>query len=176
MGGILLAPHKGEKEDVVMRKTASVLTVSILSLALAATASAQTRPSGETSSKAQRQAWAAPSTAVEGKQIVGMKVKNDQGKDVGEIDQLIVDPAEGKITHVVLGRGGMLGVGEQKVVLAWSDLRIQPDATTRDRRRVAVVDQAKIDSAPRYESRRETAPAASPTTTPGSQPTPVRKY
>lgn len=159
-----------------MRKAASVLTVSILGLALAVTASAQTRTSGETSGKAQRQAWARPSTAVEGKQIVGMKVKNDQGKDVGEIDQLIVDPADGKITHVVLGRGGMLGVGEQKVVLAWSDLKIQPDAASRDRRPVAMVDQAKIDSAPRYEARRDAAPAASPTTTPGSQPTPARKY
>jgi sporulation protein YlmC with PRC-barrel domain len=176
MGGILLAPPKGEKEDVIMRKTASLLTVSILSLAVASTVAAQTRPSGETGSKAQRQAWAPPSTAVEGKQIVGMKVKNDQGKDVGEIDQIIVDPAEGKITHVVLGRGGVLGVGEQRVVLAWSDLKIQPDATHRDRRRVAMVDQAKIDSAPRYEGRHDTTPAASPTTTPGSQPTPARKY
>ena len=35
---------------------------------------------------------------------------------------------------------------------------------------------AKIDSAPRYEGRRDTTPAASPTTTPGSQPTPARKY
>jgi sporulation protein YlmC with PRC-barrel domain len=176
VGGILLAHHRGEKEDVIMRKTASVLTVSILSLALAVTASAQTtRPAGETGSKAQRQAWAWPSTAVEGKQIVGMKVKNDQGKDVGEIDQLIVDPGAGKITHVVLGRGGVLGVGEQKVVLAWSDLKIQPDATNRHRR-VAMVDQSKLDSAPRYEARRDTTPAASPTTTPSSQPTPARKY
>ena len=151
-----------------MRKTASLLTVSILSLALATTVSAQARPSGETGSKAQRQAWAWPSTAVESNHIIGMKVKNDQGKDVGEIDRLIVSPADGKITHVVLGRGGMLGVGEQKVVLAWSDLKIQPDATTRDRRHVAIVDQAKIDSAPRYEARRAMTPAASPTTMPGS--------
>ena len=150
-----------------MRKTASVLTVSLLSAALAVTASAQTRPSGDMATKPQRQAWSAPSTAVDTKQLVGMKVKNDQGKDVGEIDQLIVDPAAGKITHAVLGRGGMLGVGEQKVVLAWSDLKMQPDANNRTRW-VAMVDQAKIDSAPRYEARRDVAPAASPTTTPST--------
>ena len=149
-----------------MHKAASVLTVSLMTLALAATAAAQTtRPSGETSTKPQRQVWAPPSTAMEGKQLVGMKVKNDQGKDVGEIDQLIVDPADGKITHVVLGRGGMLGVGEQKIVLPWSDLKIRPDAASRNRW-VAMADQAKIDGAPRYEARRDTSPAASPTTTP----------
>ena len=159
-----------------MYKAASVFTASLLTLALAVTSSAQTRPAGEPGTQAQRQAWAVPSTSVESRHIVGMTVKSTQGKDVGEIDQLIVNPSDGKITHVVLGRGGVLGVGEQRVVLAWSDLKIQPDATHRDRRRVAMVDQAKIDSAPRYEGRRDTTPAASPTTTPGSQPTPARKY
>ena len=154
-----------------MHKLASVLTVSLLTLALAATASAQAKPSGEP--KPQRQAWALPSTAMEAKQVIGMRVKNDQGKDVGEIDQLIVDPSDGKITHVVLGRGGMLGVGEQKVVVAWSDMKIQPDATARNRW-VAMVDQAKVDSAPRYEARRDTAPAASPSTTPSTQPKPTK--
>jgi hypothetical protein len=76
---------------------------------------------------------------------------------------------------LVLGRGGVLGVGEQKIVLMWSDLKIQPDPTNRNRR-VAMVDQAKIDSAPRYEARRDGAPAASPRTMPGSQPKPATKY
>ena len=151
-----------------MQKTISVLAVSLVSLGLVAGASAQTKPSGETSSKPMRQAWAVPSNAVEAKQIIGMRVKNDQGKDIGEIDQLIVDPADGKISHVVLGRGGMLGVGEQKVVLPWSDVKIQPDANNRNRW-LAMVDQSKINSAPRYE-RREGTPAASPSTTPSTTP------
>lgn len=151
-----------------MQTVASVLTVSFLTLALSVTASAQT------GTQTQRQAWAPPSTAVESKQLVGMKVRSDQGKDIGEIDQLIVDPSDGKITHVVLGRGGLLGVGEQKVVLAWSDVKIQPDPSNRDRW-VAMTQQSKIDSAPRYEARRDATPAASPTTTPRSQPRPERK-
>jgi len=101
-------------------------------------------------------------------------LKNDQGKDIGEIDKLIVDHGDGRISHVVLGRGGVLGVGEQKVVLAWSDLKIQPDPNNRNRM-VATVDQGKVDSAPRYEARRDrdTAPAASPST---GQPRSDKKY
>lgn len=148
-----------------MYKAASVFAVSLLTLALAVTSSAQTRPAGEPGTQAQRQAWAAPSTSVESRHIVGMTVKSTQGKDVGEIDQLIVDPSDGKITHVVLGRGGLLGVGEQKVVLAWSDLKIQADPDNRNRW-VAMADQTKIDSAPRYEARRDAPPAASPATAP----------
>jgi sporulation protein YlmC with PRC-barrel domain len=150
-----------------VKKTALMLTASILSLAVAFTASAQTRPSAETGSKSQRQAWVPPSGALEASKLIGTKVKNDQGKDIGELDQLIVDPTDGKITHVVLGRGGMMGVGEQKVVLPWNDVKLQPDPNNRTRM-TGLVDQSKIDSAPRYEARRdrEMAPAASPATRP----------
>jgi sporulation protein YlmC with PRC-barrel domain len=155
-----------------VKNVAAVLTASVLSLALAFTASAQTRPSTE--AKPARPAWAPQASAVEASKLVGMKVKNDQGKDIGEIDKLIVDHGDGRISHVVLGRGGVLGVGEQKVVLAWSDLKIQPDPNNRNRM-VATVDQGKVDNAPRYEARRDrdTAPAASPST---SQPRSDKKY
>lgn len=150
-----------------MKKTATVITASILSLAVALAASAQTRPSTDTSTKPQRQAWAPQAGGMEASKLIGTKVKNDQGKDIGEIDQLIVDHADGKITHVVLGRGGIIGVGEQKVALGWSDVKLQPDPNNRNRM-TGMVEQAKVDSAPRYEPRRDrdTAPAASPTTTP----------
>jgi hypothetical protein len=98
-----------------------------------------------------------------------MKVRNSEGKDIGEIDQLIVDPADGKVSHVVVGRGGMLGIGEHKVVLQWSDLKLQPNPADRGRW-MAMEDQTKLAAAPRYEARRDGAPAASPTTTPSGQP------
>ena len=155
-----------------MMKTVSVLAASILALAVAAAAPAQTRPGTEPGSKSgmdskpQRQAWMPQSGAMEASKLIGTKVKNEQGKDIGAIDQLIVDPANGSVTHVVLGRGGMLGVGEQKVVLAWNDVKLQPDPNNRNRM-VGMVEQSKVDGASRYEARRDrdTAPAASPSTT-----------
>jgi sporulation protein YlmC with PRC-barrel domain len=160
--------HKGGPS---VKKTATVLAASILSLAVALSASAQTRPSTEAGSKsdtgkAQRQAWAPQAGAMEASKLIGTKVKNDQGKDIAEIDQLIVDPSDGKVTHVVLGRGGMMGVGEQKVVLGWSDVKLQPDPNNQSRM-IGMVEQSKIDGAPRYEARRDRdmAPAASPSTT-----------
>jgi sporulation protein YlmC with PRC-barrel domain len=153
------------KEGSIVKKTASVLTATFLALTLAGTAAAQTRPSTDPSAgrEPQRQAWAPDANALESSRLIGMKVKNAQNKDVGEISQLIVDPS-GKITHVVVGKGGVLGVGEQRVVLQWPDLKLQADPDNRTRW-IAMVDQAKLDSAPRYEARRDT-PAASPTTAP----------
>jgi len=150
-----------------MFRAASILAISLLVLGLGATASAQTK-SGEKSAQPARQAWAPPSGVVESQRLIGMKVRNSEGKDIGEIDQLVVDPADGKVTHIVVGRGGMLGLGEQKVVLEWSDLKLQADPSNRSRW-VAMVDQTKIDAAPRYEARRDGAPAASPATTPSGQ-------
>jgi hypothetical protein len=156
-----------------MKKTPAVITASLLSLTLAGGVSAQTRPTTEPSSKPMRQAWVAPSGAIETTKLIGTKVKTDQGKDGGEIDQLIVD-MDGKVSHVVIGRGGVLGVGEQKVVLGWNDLKLQADPNNRNRM-IATADQSKLDGAPRYEVRRDrdTAPAASPSTTPSTTPAPT---
>ena len=107
-----------------------------------------------------------PANAYESDRIIGTKVKDAQGKDIGEIDALIIDSQDGKVSHAVIGKGGLLGVGEQKVVVPWSEVKMTRD---KDGDRVAVtMDQSKLDSAPRYERRaatRDRAPAASPGTT-----------
>jgi sporulation protein YlmC with PRC-barrel domain len=158
-----------------VKNTVSVLTAALLALGLAATAWSQARPATEAPATSQRQVWAPEAGSIESSRLIGMKVKSSQNKDVGEISQLIVDPSSGKISHVVIGKGGVLGVGEQRVALAWSDVKVQPDPDARNRW-VAMVDQTKIDSAPRYEARRE-APAASPTTAPSTgQPRQEKKY
>ncbi|HXH84140.1 MAG TPA: PRC-barrel domain-containing protein [Candidatus Tectomicrobia bacterium] len=166
-----------------MKSLITTVTVSALSLTMIGGAVAQTtRPSTEQPpaqrrdsqgtmqrDDRQRQAWTPSADAVESSKIIGMKVKNSQGQDVGEIDQLIVDPSSGKVSHVVLGKGGVLGIGEQRLVLDWSDLKVQRDTENRNRW-VAMVDQSKLDTAPRYTARddKDRSPAASPTTTPGS--------
>jgi hypothetical protein len=102
----------------------------------------------------------------ETKDIIGTRVKNAQGKDLGEIDQLLID-RHGKVTHAVIGMGGLAGVGEKKVVVPWSELKFAPVA--EGKKNSVVIDEARLESAPRYDrSARaaDTAPAASPSTSP----------
>ena len=104
----------------------------------------------------------------EARNVLGMRIKNEQGRDVGEIDNLLIDTQNGRISHVVVAVGGFMGVGEKKVVVPWSDLKIASDGKTR----VATLEQAKLESAPRWDrivrDNREpaapSAPSASPTT------------
>src|SRR4029453_6482303 len=58
----------------------------------------------------------------ETKAVLGPRIKNPAGKDLGEIDQLLID-RNGKVTHVVIGLGGVAGVGEKKGVVPWSELK-----------------------------------------------------
>jgi hypothetical protein len=99
----------------------------------------------------------------ESKDIIGTRIKNADGKDLGEIDQLLID-RNGKVSHVVIGFGGVAGVAEKKVVVPWSDLKLAPVA--EGKRNAITMDESKLNSAPRYErsARADTAPAASPRT------------
>ena len=171
-----------------MKKVVMGLTVTLLGLGLATGAWAQARPSSDPSTKnttdstkrtddAQRQAWTPDPNGFESSKLIGTKVKGADGKSVGSIDQLILSQNDGKVTHAVIGKGGVLGVGETKLVMKWSDLKLQRDPDNADRI-VAVVDEAKLDAAPRYEARkdRDVAPAASPSATPPAKREPAKKY
>ena len=107
-------------------------------------------------------AWKNDAGLHETKDIIGTRIKNAAGKDLGEIDQLLID-RNGKVTHAVIGLGGVAGVGEKKVVVPWSELKFAP--VTEGKKNAITMDEAKLESAPRYDrtaARSDVAPAASP--------------
>jgi len=122
------------------------------------------RPARDTDTKAP--AWKATPGVHDTKDIIGTRIKNTEGKDLGEIDQLLVDTRSGRVTHAVVGVGGMMGVGEKKVVVPWSELKFAP--TTEGKKNSITMEQATLDNAPRYERSARTesmsSPSASPTT------------
>jgi sporulation protein YlmC with PRC-barrel domain len=142
-----------------------VLSASLV-LPLAVDVGAQTRTAPRESDQKDRdrQTWMMPQGAVESKKVIGARIKDASGKDIGEIEQLIVSQNDGKVTHAVIGAGGLAGVGEKKVVVPWSDVKMRQDGN----KWVATLDKATLDQAPRFESRestRERSPSASPSTT-----------
>jgi sporulation protein YlmC with PRC-barrel domain len=107
--------------------------------------------------------WNVPATAIQSSRLIGARIKTAANKDLGEIDDLLVDETDGKVTHVVIGKGGLTGIGETKVVMPWSDLTVR----TEKNRIWVVVDPAVLDAAPLYDKRwiaDQGLPAASPRT------------
>ena len=98
--------------------------------------------------------------------VLGMPIRNEQGREVGEIDNLLIDTRDGRISHVVISVGGFMGLGEKNVVVPWADLKVASEG----KRSVATLEQAKLDSAPRwdrivFEESKPSGPSASPGTT-----------
>jgi hypothetical protein len=141
-------------------------------------ASAQTtrpadQPARSPSRDTKAPAWKNGAGLHETKDIIGTRIKNAEGKDIGEVDQLLI-ATSGKVSHVVIGVGGLAGVGEKKVVVPWSELKFAP--VTAGKKNAITMDQATLDSAPRYErsARAERSPSASPPSTSPTTKSPAR--
>ncbi len=58
--------------------------------------------------------------------LTGSAVIGRDGKRIGEIDQVMIDTAHGRIAYVLLARGGYLGVGEEWLPVPFEKLEWRP--------------------------------------------------
>lgn len=54
--------------------------------------------------------------------VIGKAVKNSQNEDVGNVEELIIDPDRDRVIFAVLSHGGVLGIGEKLFAVPWSCL------------------------------------------------------
>jgi sporulation protein YlmC with PRC-barrel domain len=145
---------------------------------------AQDSSSGGTSQPAQ---YSSPSSSQQGAQgqqglqiasdsLIGSKVRDPQGKELGEVSKLMIDPGQGKIASVVISMGGTLGVGGKEVAVPWEALKVQQD----QQKVVLTMDQQMLEQAPqtqredRKRSGQQGSPSASPSTSGQEQQQPKR--
>lgn len=161
-----------------MRRNALV-AIALVTVLAAQEAWSQQAPSREPSERETlRGRGLTPAGVLLSSTLIGARVKTGEGKDLGEIDQLMIEPKTGQVSHVVLGLGGLAGVGEAKVVVGWKDIEVTADPSL-PYRTIARVDQAVVERAPRWagtEHRDPRAPAASPPTMPSVPGVPVPRY
>lgn len=62
--------------------------------------------------------------------LIGTKVENPQGQNLGSVTDMVIDPQSGRVRYVVLSRGGVLGVGAKLYPVPWQSLQY---STTGDR-------------------------------------------
>jgi sporulation protein YlmC with PRC-barrel domain len=53
-------------------------------------------------------------------EITGAKVMNPEHEDLGEIAEVVIDKASGKINYLVLNFGGFLGFGNKFFAVPWN--------------------------------------------------------
>jgi sporulation protein YlmC with PRC-barrel domain len=95
--------------------------------------------------------------AIASDSLLGTAVKDQQGKDIGKVSKLMIDPTEGRVTSVIISSGATLGMGGKELSLPWDALKLQRD---QDQRLVVTMQREMLQQAPQAEQGGQ--PAASP--------------
>ena len=66
-------------------------------------------------------------SGVKASDLIGMKVEGTDGKKLGDIKDLVIDPLDGDIDYAVLDYGGFLGVGDKYFAVPWEALQFSED-------------------------------------------------
>lgn len=95
--------------------------------------------------------------------LLGTKVRDAQGKELGEVSKLMIDAQQGKVETVVITQGGTLGMGGKEISVPWSALQVQRG---QDQKLVVTMQQEMLQQTPaaQQKEQREQQPAASPPT------------
>ncbi|MET4700163.1 sporulation protein YlmC with PRC-barrel domain [Constrictibacter sp. MBR-5] len=86
-------------------------------------------------------------SAVRIEDIIGSDLRNAQDEDLGEVEDVVLDPATGDVKRVIVSRGGFLGMGEDRVAVPWNKLRATPGMNTL----VLPVSEQAMEQAPTYD-------------------------
>ena len=101
--------------------------------------------------------WAAGSFAADrdlpwhlmkGSKFIGSDVENPQGQNLGDVKDVVIDRASGRIVYAVVSFGGFLGMGEKLFAVPWGAFS-QPDPN-KDKL-VLAVDKERLKNAPGFD-------------------------
>jgi len=90
-----------------------------------------------------------PWQLVKGSTFIGADVENPQGQNLGDVKDIVIDRASGRIAYAVVSFGGFLGMGEKLFAVPWGAFT-QPNAN-KDKF-VLAVDKERLKNAPGFDS------------------------
>lgn len=79
--------------------------------------------------------------------LIGNDVYNTRDEDLGDIKEIMLDTASGKVAYAVLSFGGFLGMGEKLFAVPWAALRLD----TVNKRFVLDADKDRLKNAPGFD-------------------------
>ncbi|QXP84910.1 PRC-barrel domain-containing protein [Methylococcus sp. Mc7] len=81
--------------------------------------------------------------------IIGTKVKNPNGENLGDIKELVIDPENGQVVYAVVSFGGVLGMGNKLFAIPWRALH-----WTRDKEYYVLdLDKDTLKKAPGFDKK-----------------------
>jgi hypothetical protein len=80
--------------------------------------------------------------------LVGAEVRNPQDESLGDLKDVMIDSASGKIAYGILTFGGVLGIGTKMFAIPWDAFRVDPERE----RLVLDVSRERLKDAPGFDS------------------------
>jgi sporulation protein YlmC with PRC-barrel domain len=59
--------------------------------------------------------------------LMGDDVRNPQGENLGELEEIMLDCNSGRIAYAVISFGGILGMGDKLFAIPWEALRLDTE-------------------------------------------------
>lgn len=84
-------------------------------------------------------------------QLIGATVSNAQGEKRGQIEDIVIDPADASVTYAVLSFGGFLGLSEKYFAIPWNALTVTTDTEGTPDYLVLDVDKDTLENAPGFD-------------------------
>jgi sporulation protein YlmC with PRC-barrel domain len=82
--------------------------------------------------------------------LLGNDVYNRKGEDLGDIKEIMLDMASGRVAYAVLSFGGVLGIGDKLFAVPWEALKLD----TKNKRFTMDVDKERLEMAPGFDKDR----------------------
>lgn len=79
--------------------------------------------------------------------LLGNDVYNNDGEDLGDIKEFMIDMATGTVAYAVLSYGGLLGMGDKLFAVPWSALKLD----TANKRFTLNIPKAMLKDAPGFD-------------------------
>lgn len=83
--------------------------------------------------------------------IVGCKVENSKGENLGKIESLMLDLGEGRVLYAVLSFGGFLGMGDKLFPVPLEALSFRTNEKGNLERCIMDVEKETLKGAPGYD-------------------------
>ena len=103
-------------------------------------------------------------TQAEATGVLSRMVRDEDGKEIGRIVDVVVDPA-GQPRAIVVDVGGYMGVGARRVAVSWTSVHVPAPGAADPRVAIDMTD-AQVRAAPEYTDRSKPATIVGPPAAP----------
>jgi sporulation protein YlmC with PRC-barrel domain len=99
-------------------------------------------PQGSQSSSSKQRSQPTP-RHIQASKLIGSEIRNSQGETIGRVEDLVINPQNGKVRMAILGTSLAGGQGEMFTPIPWTALNV-----SSERNYVVNIDRQKLSTAP----------------------------